>query len=114
MNNKNILGKHKSKQRLILGSESVLHVPVGSLGINSSSPLAANETSVNLKVFDHVFTSVIGLRTDLNADRTLHVLACVQPPPPLRKNRGERRLCVTVDNRVQRSRDFFTDLWKMI
>ena len=41
-------------------------------------------------------------------------VACVQPPPPLGKNRGERRLCFTVDNRVQRPRDFFTDLWKMI
>ena len=29
-------------------------------------------------------------------------LACVHPPPPLGKNRGERRLCFTVDNRVQR------------
>ena len=41
-------------------------------------------------------------------------VAFVQPPPPLGKNRGERRLCFTVDNRVQRPRDFFTDLWKMI
>ena len=44
----------------------------------------------------------------------LREIACVQPPPPLGKNRGERRLCFTVDNRVQRPRDFFTDLWKMI
>ena len=41
-------------------------------------------------------------------------LACVQPPLPSKKL--ERSVCdlFTVDNRVQRPRDFFRNVWKMI
>ena len=40
--------------------------------------------------------------------------ACVQLPPPMSKNWGERCVCFTVDNHVQKSHDFFKDPWKII
>ena len=40
-------------------------------------------------------------------------VACVQPPLPS-KEIGEGRLWFAIDNRVQSSRDFFRNVWKMI